>query len=298
MNSACVFCIDDAYLMPFQVFFHSLDATGSIPANTSLFILHTATLSSESIDLLHAFLGTYGRSASFVDATSLIPEELPICPGDHVSPATFYRLFIAEILPAEIEQAIYLDADMLALRSIANIFDEPVKELVAAADHCRPADEIRLWGERGGTYFQAGVLVIPLQTWRELGILDRFLHVMANEQERIQWWDQDVLNIALQDRWQRLPIWCNVCEAVHRNLDQRLIEENGAVIHFSGSAKPWNCLNSSPFTEHWDQVYFDLFGEPFNRTQFLPPQPPPTSRRDRMKVALRSRLSGLIHGRS
>ena len=99
MNSACVFCIDDAYVMPFQVFFHSLEATGSIPASTSLFILHAAALSSESIEMLQAFLGRYGRVASFVDATALIPEDLPIHQGDHVSPATFYRLFIAEILP-------------------------------------------------------------------------------------------------------------------------------------------------------------------------------------------------------
>jgi lipopolysaccharide biosynthesis glycosyltransferase len=99
MNSACVFCIDDAYVMPFQVFFHSLEATASIPASAPLFILHTAALSKESIVSLQMFLGRYGRSASFQDATALIPEDLPIRPGDHVSPATFYRLFIAEICP-------------------------------------------------------------------------------------------------------------------------------------------------------------------------------------------------------
>lgn len=294
MNTACVFCIDDAYVMPFQVFFHSLEATASIPRTTSLFILHTAALSSTSISTLQAFVGRYGRTASFVDATALIPEDLPIRPGDHVSPATFYRLFIAQILPAEIDQAVYLDADMLALRSIAPLFDEPVQELVAAADHCTPDNEIRLWGERGGTYFQAGVLVIPLHIWREQGILDRFLHVMANEQERIQWWDQDVLNIALRNRWQRLPIWYNVCEAVHRALPLPLIEAQGALIHYSGSSKPWNAYNPSPFTVHWDHGYEAVFKHPFNREALLPPPP---SLRSRLKTAVRTRIAGLIHGR-
>lgn len=293
MKSACVFCIDDIYVMPFQVFFHSLEATRSIPTSASLFILHTAALSSASLGTLQEFLGRYGRSASFVDATALIPDDLPIRPGDHVSAATFYRLFIAEILPAEIDQAVYLDADMLALRSIAPLFDEPVQEMVAAADHCRPADQIRLWGERGGTYFQAGVMVIPLQIWREQEILERFLKVMANEQERIQWWDQDVLNVALRDRWQRLPIWCNVCEDVHRALPPSLIETRAALIHYSGSSKPWNAYNPSPFTAHWDQGYEAVFKHPFNRDALLPPRP---SLRSRFKTAVCTRIAGLIHG--
>jgi len=294
MTSACVFCIDDAYLMPFQVFFHSLEATASTPPAAALFILHTEALCTASITTLQAFLSRYGRIAAFVDATALIPADLPIRPGDHVSPATFYRLFIAEILPPEIDQAVYLDADMLTLRCIAPLFDEPVQGLVAAADHCSPANQIRLWGERGGTYFQAGVLVIPLQTWREQEILQRFLHVMATEQQRIQWWDQDVMNIALCDRWQRLPIWCNVCEAVHQILALPLLEAQAALIHYSGSSKPWNAYQPSPFTALWDQGYEATFQQTFDREALRPPPPP---LRSRLKAALRSRVAGLIYGR-
>ena len=291
MKTACVFCIDDAYVMPFQVFFHSLEATSSLLADTPIFILHTTGLSGASIITLQDFLDRYGRTASFMDATDLIPSDLPIRPDDHVSPATFYRLFVAEILPSEIEQVVYLDADMLALRSIASLFAEPVHELVAAADHLAPSNQIRLWGECGGAYFQAGVLVIPLWLWRKQGILQRFLEVMANEQHRIQWWDQDVLNIALRDRWQRLPIWCNVCEAVHRALPASLIQEQTALIHYTGSSKPWNAYNPSPFTAHWDQGFASAFGRPFHRESLRP------SLRSRAKSAIISRMSGLIHGR-
>lgn len=280
--------------MPFQVLFHSLECTGSIPSSVSLYILHANALSSASISELNTFLRRYNRSASFVNATNLIPANLPIRSGDHVSPATFCRLFIAEILPDEIDLAVYLDADMLALRSIAPLFDESLHGLVAATDHCTPANQIRLWGERGGTYFQAGVLVIPLQVWREQEILGRFFDVMANEQERIQWWDQDVLNIALRDSWQRLPIWFNVCEGVHKDLPLSLIENHAVLIHYSGSKKPWNAYNPSPFTAHWDQVYEEAFGQPFNREALRPPRPP---LRSRLQSAVRSRIAGLIHGR-
>jgi lipopolysaccharide biosynthesis glycosyltransferase len=136
--------------------------------------------------------------------------------------------------------------------------------------------------------------VIPLQAWREQNILQRFFDVMANEQDRIKWWDQDVLNITLRDRWQRLPIWCNVCEAVHRALPLSLIEPRAALIHYSGSSKPWNSYSPSPFTAQWDQGYEAVFKHPFNREALLPPPPP---FRSRIKTAMRSRISGLIHGR-
>ena len=291
MRSALVFSIDDAYVTPFQVFFHSLEATNSIPRATDLFILHTDSLSAFSINKLNDFLIRYGRSATFLDPSPLIPADLPIRSGDHVSPATFYRLFIAQILPVEIDQALYLDVDMLALRSIASILQESVSGLVAAADHCTPANEIRLWGARGGSYFQAGVLMIPLKIWREHDLVNRFLQVMTMEQQRILLWDQDVLNIALRDQWQRIPIWYNVNAALAHSFSQVELEMNARIVHFTGHHKPWNSLGSSPFTSQWDAAYADTFGVPFDRSAFQP------SRRSLLKQAVLSRMSGLIHGR-
>lgn len=291
MNTACVFSIDNEYVMPFQVFFHSLEETRSIPDHVSLYILHTEDLDNLSISLLDAFLARYGRSVTFLDATHVVPRDLPIRPGDHVSPATFYRLFIADILPSDIDQAVYFDADMLALSSVRSLFAQPVNGLVAASDHLAPSNELRLWGDQGGSYFQAGVLLIPLQIWRQQRLVQRFLRIMSTEHDRIQWWDQDVLNIALRDQWERLPIWFNVCEAVHQVLPLSLIEQHAAIIHYSGSRKPWNSLKPSPFTDHWDRAYAATFSIPFDRAPFLP------SRYLRLKAAVRSRISGLIHGR-
>ena len=290
MNVACVFSIDDAYVMPFQVFFHSLDATMSIPAKTRIFILHSEALAKASIQKLTSFLEKYGRLATFLDASKLIPPDLPIRKGDHVSPATFYRLFIAEILPVEIDQAVYLDVDILSLRSVEFLFNNPVDGLVAAVDHFSPAMGIRLWGDCSGDYFQAGVLVIPLNLWRQQSMASHFLEIMAAQQSRIVWWDQDVLNIALRDRWQRLPIWFNVCEAVLGLLSTAEIEQHGALIHYTGNKKPWNALRPSPFTEHWDRAYAAAFGVEFDRSMFLPP------RRIRLKAAIRSTLSRLLNG--
>jgi lipopolysaccharide biosynthesis glycosyltransferase len=293
MNVACVFSIDDAYVMPFQVLFHSLEVTCSIPADAQVFILHSESLCAESISILQSFFALYKRHVIFLDPSSYMPLVLPIKDGDHVSQATFYRLFIADIIPKTFDRAVYFDSDMIALKSVASLFVSEIHGFVGAVDHCDPKEGLRLWGECGGPYFQAGVLVIPLNAWREKNISNLFLHVMATEQSRIQWWDQDVLNIALRDSWHALPVWFNICEASARTLEISVSDPNISLIHLSGARKPWKEFNPpSPFTATWDNGFAAAFGTFFDRKMFLP------RRRTRFKNMVLSSLPDWIMRRS
>lgn len=291
--TACVFSLDDAFVMPFQVFFYSLDATRSLPPDVPIFILHTTSLSTDSIIILQEFMQRYKRQAVFLDATHLVPESLPMHEDSHYSAATFYRLFAAEILPGHIEKAVYLDSDMLAIRSVEELFRWDVKGPIAAVDHMRPWHALRLWGEKCGTYFQGGVLVIPIAAWREQNFAQYFIDIMKKEWDRIDFVDQDVMNLAFPDQWNRLPVWFNIEETAITTLPIELIRDNIRLVHYSGNTKPWLFYNPSPFTAHWDEAYHAVFGEPFDRTIFLPPLPP---LRRRLKDAVKSRLHGLLYG--
>lgn len=290
MNCACVFSLDDAYVMPFKVFFHSLQCTESIPEEIPIYILHTKALSNKSISSLHAFFSQYARSATFLDASDLIPNELPIPKNTIYSPATFYRLFIANILPLEIHKVVYLDADMIALRSISELFRLNFDEPVCAVDHLSPFQSLRLWGEKAGPYFQAGVLLISLTQWRDLDVSKEFLAIISSEWDRLKCVDQDVLNIMFRNRWCPLPIWYNIEEGALRALPVSTINDNVRIIHFSGVLKPWNSYNPSPFTDYWDQSYAAVFGQSFNRKQLKPTIP----LRSRLKRPI-GHLSSLIH---
>jgi lipopolysaccharide biosynthesis glycosyltransferase len=161
---------------------------------------------------------------------------------------------------------------MLALRSIAQLFDAPVQGILGAVDHCTPGNALRLWGSLGGSYFQAGVLVIPVHEWRNRRLSDEFVEVMATQQSNIKWWDQDVLNITLRDRWERLPIWFNITVPVLHVVSFEEISNSAILIHFNGSSKPWNTFNSSPFAEHWIREYGKVFGHPFDRSSLASPR--------------------------
>jgi lipopolysaccharide biosynthesis glycosyltransferase len=257
---ALVFSIDDAFVMPFKVLWHSLVTTNSIPEATPVFVLHENTLSSESIDDCRAFLGNYGWSATFLNASEYLPDDLPISEKDHVSKATFYRLYVGSILPAEVTSLVYLDSDMLVIRSIAYLFEVQLTEPIAAVDHLYPSSEIRLWGACGGTYFQGGVLVIDLDWWRQRDLTSQFHDIIATSGDKIKWWDQDILNLAFRGHWQRLPIWYNFVRYVEAAVDDRAAREHVRLVHFDSSKKPWKVQSSRMFENEWHDAFRTLFG--------------------------------------
>jgi lipopolysaccharide biosynthesis glycosyltransferase len=265
MGTACIFSLDNSYELPFKVFFHTLNETSSIPIEVEIFILHTDSLAEEAMGRIQSFINGYGREAFFLNVKEYIPSDLPLAPGDHVSSATFYRLFIGEILPKRIETAIYLDSDMVAIRSIAPLFSIRLDQsLIAAVDHCSPRDQLRLWGEKGGTYFQAGVLVIPTDKWRSQNLSRIFIHNMQKNKQSICWWDQDILNISLRGKWRRLPIWMNVCRELQMTIPEEMINKDACLIHYSGQNKPWNSRSWLMHDKHWLKAYKRLHGKEFH----------------------------------
>lgn len=270
MNCACVFSLDDAYVIPFKVFFHSLIVTNSISKSTPIFILHTTTLSQNSIEGLESFLSLYERNASFLNATFLVPPDMPLREGHYISQATYYRLFIAEILPLDVTHVVYLDCDMIAINSIGDLFEYEYSSPIAAVDQLSSWQSVRLWGDVGGPYFQAGVILASLKYWRDENLSSLFISIAKENKDRLLCDDQDVLNIAFKNNWTRLPIGFNVEEGALKSLPHDWILQNIKIAHFSGLSKPWNSYNSSPFVAYWDKAYSEVYGIPFNREEYKP----------------------------
>jgi lipopolysaccharide biosynthesis glycosyltransferase len=259
---ALVFSIDDAYVMPFKVLWHSLMKTESVPDEVPVFILHEETLYPDSIRNVAEFLKKYGRAATFKDARSFVPDDVPLT--QHISRATYYRLFVASILPEEITSVVYLDSDTVVIRSIRELFDLQLSSPIAAADHMWAAGASRLWGDKLGNYFQAGVLLADLGQWRANQLEAKFKKILTEERDRIIWWDQDVLNIAFENNWQRLPVWYNLSGHARLEITEVASRENGCLLHYTGSTKPWNSFSKDWLAEQWYALYFETFGEKFD----------------------------------
>lgn len=289
----CVFALDDNYVTPFKVFFNSLSATGSIPPSVPIAIIHSGSLSNQSKEDIRCFLHKHSKSPEYFNAAGCLPQNLPLRDGDHVSDATFYRLFIADLLPCKWDKAVYLDVDMIAVKNVSYLFDIEVESMIAAADHLSPEDSIRLWGETCEAYFQAGVIVIPLKKWRDCNISRQFLDILNKYSTFIKWWDQDVLNIAFKDDWDRLPIWSNISWTSMRFIPEVDLMSQTGIRHFTGPDKPWNSLGEPPFVDLWDRNYQEVFLKQFERSNFEASKPPLLSR---LIPGLKSRIKYLILG--
>jgi lipopolysaccharide biosynthesis glycosyltransferase len=266
VRRALVFSINDGYALPLLVLMRSLHSTDSVPHGLPVYILHGASLSPATMAVLDDCLHGFGHPTRFIDVSQVVPADLPIRPGDHVTPETFFRLYSTGLLPPDLDQAVYLDADLLAIREVRALFSATLTHPVAAVDHLSPADQLRVHGPGSGTYFQAGVLLLDLHRWRSMGIEARFREILKRDRDRIRWWDQDVLNIALENDWQRLPVWYNVTGAVLHHVPPDQVAANARLIHFAGSAKPWTSNHPHPYRDAWDEAYRLAFGAVYDRT--------------------------------
>lgn len=160
--------------------------------------------------------------------------------------SSFYRFFIPWFVPAE--RVLYLDVDTLILGSLHDFFhrDFNGKHLIAIEDmvlsnqalHYRAFPDLK-------PYFNSGVLLFHSQLWREERFFDELQQVIS-ENKHTPFGDQDILNLALQGKWQKAEIAYNyqihTTDYFHERNAPHLF--NGycpeiKILHFTGARKPW-----------------------------------------------------------
>jgi lipopolysaccharide biosynthesis glycosyltransferase len=257
-----VFALDQNYVVPFKVAFHGLSTRGRLLPDTRFFVLFEAKRLPQNVrEDICQFANRYGVDVSLVDCTGRLPANLPLLATDHVSEATFYRLFIASLLPPEVGSVLYLDLDIAVLGDLQFLMELSLTQPVAAVDHCFPAP-FRLMGDQPAPYFNAGIAIFDLQHFRHESCESRFIEILRSEAYRLTWWDQDVLNLAFKDCWQRLPVWYNITNAARGFVPHESVPVAGKIVHFDGSSKPWHRHCIHPWKDLWLAQYEDCFGVP------------------------------------
>lgn len=158
----------------------------------------------------------------------------------HVSQAAYLRFFAPEVLPGSIDYVLYLDCDTIVvdqlaeLKGIADVLLESnnhSEPLLAAAWRESNSPHLRDYGFTSNDYFNSGVMLLNLVAARREKLAMTLSQIADEHHGRLLWWDQDVLNLALEDRWIPLPTKFNM------TADSSLVDY--AIVHFSGKFKPW-----------------------------------------------------------
>ena len=210
-------------------------------------------------------------------ATCLLPQS-----PRFIAEAAF-PLLLSDLLPESIERVLFLDADMLVLDDIAQIWEIDIsnRSLAAVVDQaiplCSSPRGVKKWSSFGiphsAPYFNAGVMLINLTRWRRLNIQVRaseYFHRISGQADFLH---QEALNAVLWDDWLRLDQrWNLVASLTGRAYGphKRSLWGAAGIVHFAGRFKPWRMRIGGPFAALYNEFLMRSGGGEFRRTgQFL-----------------------------
>ena len=201
---------------------------------------------------------SFGVALDFVSVPVEAFSSFPV--ADHVSHAAYYRLIGPEVLPATIQRLLYLDCDIVALGAVDDLWDfEMDGATMAAVRDFSNFDRFEsLQIPRGAPYFNSGVLLIDCPLWRTENVTKRCMEYIAENPDKVVFWDQDALNHVVCGRWKQLdPVWnLQALAYLLPELDslRRELEPQCRLMHYSSPSKPWEFVNEHPRKREYSRV--------------------------------------------
>jgi lipopolysaccharide biosynthesis glycosyltransferase len=253
-NLNIIFTIDESYIQHFTVALISVIENNK-DIGLNIFVIHDIA-DNKTLDNALAFFKTkYGIHISSLIIKNSVFENYRM--SLHFSKAVYFRLLIADIMPEEIDRALFLDSDLLVTGSLEVLLDLNFNDNFLYADSEYNTVGLDLLNEIGlpaKTYFNAGVMLLNLKKWRVNHVSAGLISTAEKYMDKLNWWDQDVLNIYFYNQWAQLPSGYN-----ERNILKPL-NELPAIIHFSGVSKPWQFFNIHPYRNlYWDYLKLSPF---------------------------------------
>lgn len=216
-----------------------------------------------------AFLTRHKFHATIIDG--VLPQELIDRAPKRFSAAAFLRLTLDQMLDPTYERVLYLDSDVLALASVAQVlnYDLQGKPLGAVEDyqsfptrtggHAKHPQSIGL--PPGSRYFNSGVLLFD---WPQIlarkklpECVDRILGLSASR-KKLSFPDQDVMNLVFANEWQRMPTRFNLISIV-----SDYFPEPPVFRHFTRDHKPWHKVKGIGYSDYYQQYRTMLEGTPW-----------------------------------
>jgi lipopolysaccharide biosynthesis glycosyltransferase len=268
-----VFGSDNNYAMSLGVALHSVLIHLQAGCSLYLFIIDGGISESNKKRLCRVIKGDYiDLHLEWITPDMALLNDLKT--AGHVTTATYFSLFVPDIMPERFDKAIFLDCDILVEKDLEQLWQEKMDghALLAVRDFLIPCvsspggvvkyKELGLLPE--SPYFNAGVLVMNLERWRTEKISRKAFNYLRGFIDYLNFRDQEGLNAVLAGKWGMLdPRW-NVASSILsyerwiesefkeeiRSMEGNLIQ-NPYIWHFIGPNKPWHLNCKHPAKAKW-----------------------------------------------
>ena len=221
----------------------------------------SADFNTENKNIIEKTVNKYQQKFSFYALESELFNDCYV--SDHISFATYYRIVIPNILVNQTSKILYLDTDIVVCKNLKPLWDLNIENYtIAAANEINFDGPERLGFDEKYKYFNAGILLINAQKWVSQNLQETLFSYIKLHANKLTFWDQDALNanlynkrLTLEPQWNQLsPVFevdLKTLLKVYSAEEIKEIKTSPAIIHYSGSSKPWNYLNIHPFKSEY-----------------------------------------------
>lgn len=182
--------------------------------------------------------------------------------------ATYLRLLVPSLLDHNYKKVLFLDSDIAVAKPLSAIFDIDLGSrcLGAVRDNLQwrtPRRQMPEFQERGlpwAAYFNAGVLLLDVEKFNGLQILEKAVAIATSQRSRLSRNDQSLLNILFHKNWVEIsPVW-----NWQYTWSSRLFADfaEPVIYHFIGRRKPWNDQQAR-LPQRFRKTFYDFVDEFF-----------------------------------
>ena len=255
-----VACFDKGYVMPTGVTIYSA-CVNNPDSDIDFHMVVDESVSDSDKNVLRDTISKFeGKRALFYSVNSHVYDKMPLTNSKWLTRATYYRIFLPEILPDSVHKVIYLDGDCTVRHSLMSLWNTDVSDCAIGTVFNAFEGEIerfnRLRYSPDYGYFNAGVLLINLDYWRKQQVVNSLIEYINKYPERIAFEDQDVMNVVLKDAKKPLHPKFNFQTDMLRRTPcfyywkyEDEVKEaiaDPVIIHFTTREKPWHAYVRFP----------------------------------------------------
>lgn len=253
-------CLDKGFIIPSSVMMNSVCANNQDYGIVFHVITDESVTEKEKKELRDNISEYQDKSIRFYSVSSLQTDSFPMQNENRLPLSTYYRLFLADILDVSTKKILYLDGDCIVRHSLSQLWETDLTGYALAAVFDVSEGDIefynRLRYSPSKGYFNAGVMLINLDYWRQHSALTLFTDYLGGFSKRIKHCDQDVLNVVFQDEKIFLHAKYNLQTGFLRDTqswdywkhEEELMAaiKDPVIVHFTSWNKPWYSYTQYP----------------------------------------------------
>lgn len=235
------------------------------------FYLMVLNVTNENKEKLETYIHSYNREVCFIELKDIHQYFDFSFDTTGWSPIVLARLLIDRLLPNSVQRILYLDGDTIVRGSLKELWDTDLRgcAIGASLEPTYAHDKKEKIGLKGMPYYNAGVLLIDLENWKNNNVGEKIISFYSSYNGRLFSNDQDAINgsqkgkiYTLSPKYNYYNIFdqypysflSRLCD--YDYIDKAVFNEarkNPVIVHYLGEERPWRIGNHHRFKSDYDK---------------------------------------------